>query len=378
MSPRRRRGAVAVFVALGLVALLGVVALVVDLGYMRMVHAQLQAGADASALAGASQLNGTPDGMDAARGHAVAVGLLNNAHGDVIALDPNPANAPGGDVVLGRWDPDAEVFVPHTDPAEVDAIEIRARRDELVALFSRAAFGTEDLGASARSVAISGGRRGAGSVPYYLPFALPSCQWDTHDEDELSDMEFVLNPAGVDNTGWAMVGGHPTASWIGDHLAAIGPCMEQYHETGQVDDSCAPASTASEVGMGTGEIAVALRDVAEAVEDGIPWDSAVWGDLPSRHPGSSIDASRYGHVLEGPIPVFASDPDYCTSGGPWNTSEPIMGFVWAAIYDVRAKGAAANRNLWLRIDWSTLRDIGTGGGGVDYGITAPGPAVVVQ
>lgn len=378
MSPRGRQGGVAVFVALGLVALLGFVALVVDLGYMRMVHAQLQAGADAAALAGASQLNGTEDGMDRARGRAVGVGLLNDAHGEAIVLDANPANAPGGDVVLGRWDPDAEIFVPTTEPAEVDAVEVRARRDDLIALFSRAAFGSEELGASARSVAISGGRRGAGRVPYYIPFGLPSCQWEQHTPDELSDMTFVLNPAGADNTGWATVGGSPNASWISDHLAAIGPCMEEYNQTGQVDESCASASTSDSVGLNNGVISSGLFALEEAVENGIPWDSEAWGPLPAQNPGSSVDPNRYGHVVEGPLPVFLSSDAYCTPGAPWNTTETILGFVWAAVYDVRAKGAAKKKNVWLRINWSTLREVGTGGGGVDYGIVAPGPAVVVQ
>ena len=52
----RRRGAIVPFMALMLVAIMGFVALAVDLGYIAMVHAQLQNAADSSALAGASQL----------------------------------------------------------------------------------------------------------------------------------------------------------------------------------------------------------------------------------------------------------------------------------------------------------------------------------
>ena len=47
----RRRGAIVPFMALMLVAIMGFVALAVDLGYIAMVHAQLQNAADSSALA---------------------------------------------------------------------------------------------------------------------------------------------------------------------------------------------------------------------------------------------------------------------------------------------------------------------------------------
>lgn len=58
---RDRRGAVVPLVAVSLTALLGFVALAVDVGMMAVVRTQAQNAADAAAMAGARTLNGDPD-----------------------------------------------------------------------------------------------------------------------------------------------------------------------------------------------------------------------------------------------------------------------------------------------------------------------------
>ena len=59
---RQERGAIIIFVALGLVVLIGMMGLAVDLGHAYVNKSQLQNIADACALAGASALNGTAGG----------------------------------------------------------------------------------------------------------------------------------------------------------------------------------------------------------------------------------------------------------------------------------------------------------------------------
>ena len=148
MTPTQpRRGSIAVVLAIVLVVTIAVAALVIDLGYARLVQAQLQAAADASALAGVSELNGTDEGMDQARLTAVEVASLNLAHGEGVVLDPNDANAANGDVVLGTWD--GASFSPNTVADEVNAVQIIARETELVPLLSAVAFQREELGAGA-------------------------------------------------------------------------------------------------------------------------------------------------------------------------------------------------------------------------------------
>ena len=381
--PRRsgrpdRRGGVAIFVALVLVVLLAFVALVVDLGYVSVVHAQLQAGADAAALAGAARLDGTARGLVEAQETALGVGLSNEANGEPLDLQSNVDNLPDGGIVLGHWDADAEAFTPSMNPAEVDAVQVQVSTNDLAALFAQVAFGRDRLSAAARAIAWAGGSQGAGKVPYYLPFGLPSCFWDEHSSEELMDMEFVLSPAGADNTGWATLGAWPNAADLVNHLAALLPCIHEYHNTGTVSDACMQGNASDPTSLGSGVAASALSALADAVEQGVPWNPGVWGDLPAQHNKSAIDPGLFGNVLEGPLPVFAAGPDYCGSGGSWNETAPTLGFVWGAIYDVRTMGSAASKNIWLRIDMSTLRTVGTGGGGGNYGITAPSPAVVVR
>ncbi len=374
---RCRGGVSAVVIALSTMVLLMFAAIVIDLGYARLVQAQLQAGADAAALSGARVLDQKITGLTTARSTAITVGGLNRAMDNPVLLADNPTNSPDGDVVLGIWENSA--FSPSLDPKKVNAVQVRARRDDLFPLFSGPAFGRNELAASAVSIAVQGMRLGAGSVPYYLPFGLAQCTVERWPIDTLVDMTFVLSPAGADNTGWAGVGATPNASWVRDFLSDIMPCMEQWYETGEVEEACAPADTDDTVNLNNGVAASALKEVAEAIGQGVPWDSDIWGSLPAQHPASEVPKSEYGHMLVGPIPVFDGGGSYCQSGGgSWNQTVPLKGFVWGALYDASAKGAAKNKNVWLRIDPGSFREIGDWYGGNNYGIVYTAPAVVVR
>jgi hypothetical protein len=67
----RQRGVVAIIVGLSLFILVGMLALVVDLGHLYIAKTELQNAADAAALAGAKELDGTPAGVTAAVGKAI-------------------------------------------------------------------------------------------------------------------------------------------------------------------------------------------------------------------------------------------------------------------------------------------------------------------
>lgn len=376
-TPRRRSGGVALTVALSLLVLLGFAALVVDLGYARLVQSQLQTAADASAMAGAPKLDGRLVGLDNAREYARVLGQANEANGAPVMLDINPTNRPEGDIVLGVWGRDTGAFTPSTDPAKVNAVQVVARNQALLPLFSRAAFGVNRLGAEARAVAV---RRwmGAGSVPWYLPFGLPLCVFETLPRDTIQDMEFLLNPAGMDNTGWITVGGSPTASWIRDHIEAILPCMIAWATTGEAPAACAAAEVGATSGLANGEDQSGLKAIAEALgSSGLPWDTDPWGPLPDQHPGS--DVSPYGNMLLGPIPIFDGGASYCApGGGAWNGHAPVVGFAMGALYDVRWSTKANQRNIWLRLDIESFYHLSDSWGGVNYGVVAPGPAELVQ
>lgn len=369
-----RRGATAIVIAISAGVMFAFVGLVVDFGIARLVQSQLQAATDVAAVAGARRLDGTAAGVTAARATAVDVAAANHALSDPVLVDPNADNDPDGDVVLGVWS--GGTFTASDDPTAIDAVSVQARRDDLRTWFLTL-FGRETLATQARSVAERGRSLGAGRVPYYLPFALPDCEIERHTADGLSDLTFVLSPAGDDTTGWGAVGDTPSASWASDHIEAMLGCMHDWEETGSIDAACSEASTSDTVNLGGGEMTSALNALSDAMGDGLEWSGDRWGVLPAQHPKSSVQRSDYGHVLEGPLPIFAGGADYCGPHAAWNETLPVLGFVWAVIYDVAAKGSAAQRNVWVRVDTRHIYTVGDWYGGGSWGVTYDGPPVLV-
>lgn len=68
---QRQRGAVAIIVGLSLIVLVGMLALVLDLGHLYIAKTELQNAADAAALSGAKELDGTKAGIDRALARAI-------------------------------------------------------------------------------------------------------------------------------------------------------------------------------------------------------------------------------------------------------------------------------------------------------------------
>ncbi|GDX80344.1 hypothetical protein LBMAG42_21550 [Deltaproteobacteria bacterium] len=366
-----------VVVSLIVLVLLAFGALVLDLGYGRTVQAQLQAGTDAAALAGAAELDQSTAGLAAAREAAVEVAALNIANGDPLVLDANPSNAPDGDVVLGTWS--GGVFTPSSNAAAVNSVLVRARSTGLLPFLSGAALGQGPLDAGAHTIARRGAEISASEVPWYLPFGLPECLFDSHTPGEILDMTFELNPAGVDNTGWALVEGTTSAASLISQLTAMLPCMREWATTGDVTQVCTQASAGDDLNLSNGDITSALKRLAELmVSDGIPWATVSDEALPPRHSGSAIPAAKYGKVLAGPLPIFDGGSAYCSEAGSWNEWRPVIGFAWVIIYDVRWQGSAKQKNVWVRIDPEGPYSVGTWFDGGSYGVVATGPAVVVQ
>ncbi len=75
--PSRQHGAVVIIVAICLTVLIGMLALVLDLGHLYIGKTELQNAADAAALSGAKELNGTLLGVQRAKSVACDVGGLN-------------------------------------------------------------------------------------------------------------------------------------------------------------------------------------------------------------------------------------------------------------------------------------------------------------
>ncbi|RME28485.1 MAG: hypothetical protein D6798_02310 [Deltaproteobacteria bacterium] len=302
---RNRRGNYGTLFGLTLPVLLGGAAIAVDLSYQKVVYAQLQAVADAASSTGAAYLDGTPDGVAAAREAAIRAALRNKADGKPVVLDP-------GDIVTGYWDVDAWRFVPSTDPAEIDAIQVTLSRNDIRSNFATVnAVGRRTIGALARSIATQPQAVPAGSVSCYIPLAIPDCLFDEYEDDELTSFTFQFSPAGIDNVGWARVDGHPNTSWLVDQI-------EDCHQDGII-------SVGDDVYLDNGVKVPALRAVADEIEDADSdsddWDSDDWGEQPEQSDHSDVDSDEYGKVFQGAIIVFDGGDEYCDCEEPKPTDE---------------------------------------------------------
>lgn len=361
-----RRGNVATVVALSMTGLIGFAALTIDMGYARMVHQQLENTSEAAARAGAARLDGTDEGMVAAREAAVTLAAANPAGGEIVVLDPNPGNDPAGDVVLGVWDDEAGTFVPSDDPVVVDTVQVRARLAEVRLFFARVAMERASTPVSARTRAVAPVAP-ATATDCYIPLALPSCIVYREGTEGLQDLDIQLNNPAADDVGWGRVNGSPNANWSRDQML---DCQQG-----------GEAAIGDPVTLQNGSVVSALGAVADRISTSdTRWDPEKWGTLPSRMSGSSITPANYGKTYEGPLPVFESPPEYCIgSGGSFTGSYPLVGFVWASLYDVRNAGAISDRTVKLRVDTTRTYDFGTSwGGGPDWGALTYAPPRMVR
>lgn len=91
-STTRQRGAIAILTGITLFVLVGMLALVIDLGHLYLAKAGLQNAADAAALAGAKALDGTAAGIANAKQQAVAVARA-NAYSFAVPVGTGAADA---------------------------------------------------------------------------------------------------------------------------------------------------------------------------------------------------------------------------------------------------------------------------------------------
>ena len=171
---RDQRGAVAIIVALLSVVLIGFAALAVDGGYLYWSRTQLQATADASALAGVQTIpdnTGTLTYQEKSEIIVVArtfaqKNMRPSEYGNVLTT---------ADVVPGHWDADgthgtARTFYPLTSlpaGAVIDAVKVITRRDAQndnpVRLFFAGLLGFTEFNVGASAVAYADVNTGEGS-----------------------------------------------------------------------------------------------------------------------------------------------------------------------------------------------------------------------
>ncbi len=346
---RGRHGASAIVIALSMVVLLGAAALVIDVGHITTVQAELQAAADAAAHAGARQLDGRDDGLLLAEDQAHRFAEGNEAAQESVMLSGD-----GATLELGVWDDGS--FASGGDAADVNAVRAVTRRADLIPWFSGAAFGKDALAASAESIAVHQ-RDAAGEVACFIPMAVADCTITDLYTDGVNYIDFYVNPPAIDNVGWAMPDGNPSANWLREQLRDC-----QHDGT---------ASVGGDIGLSNGTVTSVLTEMADMLNEGTGtnWNTEYWGELPEQLDHSGVDEGSFGNTIEGVMFTF-TDSDYCSgSGGGFNEHQEISGFVWASIYDVVTHGPAAGRTIRVRLETTDTREVGSGGGGdQDFGI----------
>lgn len=150
-SPQQR-GAVAIVVALSMTLLLGMLGLVLDLGHLYVAKSELQNAADAAALSGARELNGTVAGLNLALSRAVEAAGKNkyDLSSLAVAIDSshvrfsNTADGPWADIAQAQLDASNKAYIKvDTDHRSLNAwfIQVLATSGILPQTFGMAVAG---------------------------------------------------------------------------------------------------------------------------------------------------------------------------------------------------------------------------------------------
>lgn len=149
-----RRGAVIIYVTLGLTVFLGFSALAIDGSYLFLMTNRAQSAADAAALAAASQLPDEAAASDAAIEFA-GKNLASDRWGDVLT---------DSDIAFGNWNTDTRAFSEGGEPSNAVQVVVRMSDDNAnpVQLFFANMMGYSEAGIAAAAIATTGGEGGGG------------------------------------------------------------------------------------------------------------------------------------------------------------------------------------------------------------------------
>lgn len=141
-SRHRRKGAIAVLAALAMVVMVAMLALALDVGFMSSVRSDMQAAADAGALAGAGELaNGQQAAEVAARSYVMA-----NASTRPGVTDDDIAT----NISVGHWDRGQRSFTKDLQP--LNAVQVVADRNNAPMFFGKM-FNQHDFDMRASAIA---------------------------------------------------------------------------------------------------------------------------------------------------------------------------------------------------------------------------------
>ncbi len=349
---RGRRGASLVVLAAFMVPLLAMVAFAIDVGYLLTARTQLQASADAAAMAGAwelvdtTALSGQPSTSvvaSNARTKAAEFAGYNRVACDAPLVDANAGNSSSGDIVLGNLanltDPSLAI---NTVGTPVNAVQVTVRRNASrngeIRLFFAPLLGINTVPLEAQATAalstnsIKGFRAPAdGTNLELLPYALDEETWNS------------LQTAGSDD--WRWDDAARTISGGADGIKEV---------------NLFPQGTGSPGNRGTVDIGSSNNSTADLARQIVYGISA--SDLA--HHGGSLQFNAQGNLyLNGDTGISAGVKDELASirgkpraipvfrsvTGPGNNATyTIVKFVGIRILDVKLTGAMSGKRVTIQ------------------------------
>jgi hypothetical protein len=255
----------AVLLTIGMmVFILAMVGVAVDLAYRFAAIGEIEKSVEAAALAGAGNLGFNDSVFPTARAAAAQYATLNPYHnplGMLISLNPNPANAPNGDVVLGVWDDSTASFTPSVDGTVVNAM--RCQYATTVPTTFLRVLGIQTLGVSASAVAVANPPALPPPNSCVFPIGLSSCPFQNNEVYTSSGcgktIKFITSNGQADSSNtaaWVNMSGSgtPTPSTLNPQIDAA--------ETGQCNSN--PPAVGSTVGTNNGMAANVFENLKDA------------------------------------------------------------------------------------------------------------------
>lgn len=338
---RQTKGFAVVWLVMMIPVILLFAMMAVDFGYMYMTKGQLQNAADAAALAGASQLDGTNSTTQTnARNAAQSFASKNLAAGIGVSLNLNTSNNPTGDIYVGHWNSTSKIVEPPGTGQSVDAVQIVAKRT--TSIFFGKIFNFSAMSASAKAVALSGNNL------FAAPLVLCSKAIESPIFMNSTSHKFYLAPSNVpatypQGTAWSLFTDTPPQS------ASQLKSFIQNH-TPTRNDLC--ATPCIQITNGTQDSTLkALEDV---------YQDKTW-DLAHKTIGNNNKVTSWNVIMPILDRKCTADPAVCASETtpsgsctgcpPSDQPDPmhIAGWASALITDITATGSGSNKGITAKI-----------------------------
>jgi Flp pilus assembly protein TadG len=209
-----RRGVITVLAAVMLVILVAMIAFAVDLGYVAMARTQLQAAADATALAAAANVNQPQAGMIAATQY---FGSQQAVAGRKVQVNSN-------DILYGNWDVSSRTFTQSSTPGNAMKVTVRTDQNNggQTALFFGRVLGLSGVNESASAVATVNPR----DIAFVID--LSGSMNDDTQPDDTSGIDQDYPGAGTrminqvyGDLGWATTYPNEPSQYIGQTLSGV-------------------------------------------------------------------------------------------------------------------------------------------------------------